>query len=156
MGLEDFPPRSPLVLGSKMADKFATLTELVAGLSFSEIEPLVNDRDREGRFFPGLPAEIRTRRALVFPVSSASDGATCGIKLDRRLVFSLRTGPMFDRRLPELLLADAIKLALPVDGARRFGDAGFRSRTFGICKFPSLELESSLAPTRFMFMSDKG
>ena len=143
MGLEDFPPRSPLVLGSKMADKFATLTELVAGLSFSEIEPLVNDRDREGRFFPGLPAEIRTRRALVFPVSSASDGATCGIKLDRRLVFSLRTGPMFDRRREDFSVDPT---ARGVGGPRRGLAIVFRSYApFGTWSLPPALMVSALS-----------
>lgn len=74
--------------------------------------------------------------------------------LDRRL---FRIRPMFDRLLPELLLAEAKSpLAFPVEGARLFGDPNKRSRTLGTCRLPSLEPESSVEPIRFMFISDNG
>lgn len=77
--------------------------------------------------------------------------------LDRRLTFSFRIGPILDRLLPELLLAEAERLlAFPVEGARLFGDPNNRSRTLGTCRLPSLEPESSVEPIRFIFISDNG
>lgn len=77
--------------------------------------------------------------------------------LDRRLLFSFRIGPMFDRLLPELLLVEAKRLlAFPVEGPRLFGDPKRRSRTLGTWRLPSLELESSVEPILFMFISDNG
>jgi len=77
--------------------------------------------------------------------------------LDRRLPFSFRIGPIFDRLLPELLPTEAKRLlAFPVEGARLFGDPKRRSRPLGTCRLLSLEPESSAEPMRFMFISDNG
>jgi len=75
--------------------------------------------------------------------------------LDRRLPFSLRIGPMFDRLLP-LLVEDETPLAFPVEGARLFGDPSRRSRILGTFRLPSLDPESDVEPIRFMFISDNG
>jgi len=114
--------RSPLVFGSNITDRFATLTDPPVLI---RTEPaVVRVKDDLFDRFAGL-AEMRTRRALPFPVSSPVCSEVCGIMLDRRLPFSLRTGPMFDRRLPELLLVKAKSaLAFPVEGARLLGELG--------------------------------
>ena len=156
VGLNLFMLKSALVFASKMADRFATPITEGVGLIFSE--PVVMVLVKEGLFvrFPGLPVEdIKTRRAA--PLELSASRGPCGIKLDRRLLaFSFRTGPMFDRRLAVLLLAEDSTLAFPVEGARRFGDPGKRSRTLGTCRFPSLEVELSVDPILFMLTSDKG
>lgn len=122
--------KSPLVFGSNTSDRFATLTDPPVLI---RNEPAVVDRVSDDLFdrFAGL-ADMRTRRALPFPASSPVCGEICGIMLDRRLPFSLRTGPMFDRRLPELLpVEDRSALAFPVEGARLLGEPELWSRTLG-------------------------
>ena len=136
-----------------MSDRFATLMDPPVLI---RTVPAVVDRVKEDLFdrFAGL-AEMRTRRALPFPKSSPVCGEICGIMLDRRLPFSLRTGPMLDRRLLELLLVEARSaLAFPVEGARLVGELGLWSRTLGTWRFPSLDESSD--PIRLRFRSARG
>ena len=51
---------------------------------------------------------------------SITNGESCGIKLDLRLAFSVRKGPIFDRRREFLL----VPTACGTDGARRAGLGG--------------------------------
>jgi len=69
-------------------------------------------RDEGGRAIPSSDARfglllgvfaIGTRLAPPFPAFSPSEGNGNGSRLDRRLVFSTRKGPIFDRLRPFLL-----------------------------------------------------
>jgi hypothetical protein len=147
---------SALELGSKFAIEIVDTKGGGGATAFILSAPMLIDwfNDIRLALFAGLAnMTLLGAPLLVSPMG----GESCGIMLDRRFTpFSLRNGPIFDRRLP---------LGTPEPGVPIFDVEGRfaglpwapRSRPLGTCRvFPSEPVESSDVDIWFMFMSDSG
>jgi hypothetical protein len=116
------------------------------GFDFIELADRAVNIDNLVTFLPGdrwneeSPDDTGTRFGPLLPLPSWGDN--CGIKLDLLLVFSLRMGPIFDLRRPNLLEPTA----RGVGGTRLLG------LSLRICD----ELSESSGNVVFMLRGDKG
>jgi len=116
------------------------------GFNFMELADRAVNIDNLVTFLPGdrwneeSPDDTGTRFGPLLPLPSRGDN--CGIKLDLLRVFSLRMGPIFDLRRPDLVELTA----RDVGGIRLLG------LPLGICN----KLSESSGNVLFMLRGDKG